>query len=402
MLTELAGAGPSGGPASRAPAVEEVVGAVRRARLSDARAGASRSCRWRCTSAAAPRADPAGPRGPRLHGERACSTRVPAPTTARRSAAELEDHAIRLQFEADRDGVSGELRTLTATATHAFELLRLALTEPRFDAEPVERVRSQIAGRAAPARGRPRLSGLARLVRRGLPATTPTAARPAARPRAWPRSPPTTAAPSSPAASRRDRLLVGVAGDITAEELAPLLDADLRRPAGERAAAARSPAVAPRVGARRGRSAWPSRRAWSSSAMAASSATIPTTTRRYVANYILGGGGFSSRLLEEVREKRGLAYSAYSYLYELDTAPLWLGGVATNNEQVAQSLAIVRGELARMAARRARRDRPRRRPDLPHRLVPAAPDQQRPGREDAGRHAGPRPGPRLPRAPQRA
>ena len=57
----------------------------------------------------------------------------------------------------------------------------------------------------------------------------------------------------------------------------------------------------------------------------------------YVANYILGGGGFSSRLLEEVREKRGLAYSAYSYLHELDKAPLWLGGVATNNEQVAQS-----------------------------------------------------------------
>ena len=69
----------------------------------------------------------------------------------------------------------------------------------------------------------------------------------------------------------------------------------------------------------------------------------------YVANYILGGGGFSSRLLEEVREKRGLAYSAYSYLHELDRAPLWLGGVATNNQQVAQSLAIVRAELARMA-----------------------------------------------------
>ena len=76
--------------------------------------------------------------------------------------------------------------------------------------------------------------------------------------------------------------------------------------------------------------------------MAGSTATTPTTTPRYVANYILGGGGFSSRLLEEVREKRGLAYSAYSYLHELDQAPLWLGGVATNNQQVAQSLAIVR------------------------------------------------------------
>ena len=37
----------------------------------------------------------------------------------------------------------------------------------------------------------------------------------------------------------------------------------------------------------------------------------------YILNYIIGGGGFSSRLMEEVREKRGLAYSVHSYLYPL-------------------------------------------------------------------------------------
>ncbi len=47
--------------------------------------------------------------------------------------AELEDNAIRLSFEVDRDRLTGELRTLTATRAHAFELLRLALTAPRFD-----------------------------------------------------------------------------------------------------------------------------------------------------------------------------------------------------------------------------------------------------------------------------
>ena len=41
----------------------------------------------------------------------------------------------------------------------------------------------------------------------------------------------------------------------------------------------------------------------------------------YVANYILGGGGFASCLTEEIREKRGLAYSVYSYLYDLDHSP---------------------------------------------------------------------------------
>jgi len=69
----------------------------------------------------------------------------------------------------------------------------------------------------------------------------------------------------------------------------------------------------------------------------------------YVANYVLGGGGFSSRLTEEIREKRGLAYSVYSYLYDARHAPLWLGGVATRNDQVAKSIELVRQEVARLA-----------------------------------------------------
>jgi zinc protease len=69
----------------------------------------------------------------------------------------------------------------------------------------------------------------------------------------------------------------------------------------------------------------------------------------YVLNYILGGGGFNSRLTEEVREKRGLAYSVYSYLYPLDHAALFLGGAATRNDRVGLSLEIIRAELGRMA-----------------------------------------------------
>ncbi|MEM7191213.1 MAG: pitrilysin family protein, partial [Pseudomonadota bacterium] len=70
----------------------------------------------------------------------------------------------------------------------------------------------------------------------------------------------------------------------------------------------------------------------------------------YVMNYILGGGGFSSRLTEEVREKRGLAYSVYSYLSVYEEAQLYLAGVQTANERVAESLDVIRAEWARMAA----------------------------------------------------
>jgi zinc protease len=67
-----------------------------------------------------------------------------------------------------------------------------------------------------------------------------------------------------------------------------------------------------------------------------------------VVNYVLGGGGFTSRLTTEVREKRGLAYSVYSYLVPLHHAGVVLGGVATENSRVAQSIELIRAEWKRM------------------------------------------------------
>ena len=69
----------------------------------------------------------------------------------------------------------------------------------------------------------------------------------------------------------------------------------------------------------------------------------------FVLNHIIGGGGFSARLMEEVREKRGLAYSVYSYLQPFDAASMFVGGVATKNEQMGQSLDIIRTELKKVA-----------------------------------------------------
>jgi zinc protease len=68
----------------------------------------------------------------------------------------------------------------------------------------------------------------------------------------------------------------------------------------------------------------------------------------YVMNYILGGGGFASRLYNEVREKRGLVYSVYSYLHTMKKGPLISGGLATRNNQVADALALVRAEWTKM------------------------------------------------------
>ena len=66
----------------------------------------------------------------------------------------------------------------------------------------------------------------------------------------------------------------------------------------------------------------------------------------YVGNYILGGGGFVSRLMNEVREKRGLAYSVYSYFMPLKQTGAFEIGLQTKKEQADQALQIVRTVFA--------------------------------------------------------
>jgi zinc protease len=69
----------------------------------------------------------------------------------------------------------------------------------------------------------------------------------------------------------------------------------------------------------------------------------------FVVNHILGGGSFSSRLYDEVREKRGLAYGVYSYLLPLDNAALVMAGTATSAERAGETLEIIEKEIRRLA-----------------------------------------------------
>ena len=66
----------------------------------------------------------------------------------------------------------------------------------------------------------------------------------------------------------------------------------------------------------------------------------------YVGNYILGGGGFASRLMNEVREKKGLAYSAYSYFMPLKQPGAFQIGLQTKKEQADEALQLLRKTLA--------------------------------------------------------
>ena len=259
----------------------------------------------------------------------------------------LEDLAVRLRFDAGRDTFAGRLRTLSENRDAAFELLRLAVTAPRFDDEPVARIRSQMLARLERQSEDPDVIASRTLSRTLFPD------HPYGRPvNGTPRS---IAAISTGdlrrfAASRlaRGNLVVGVVGDITPADLAPLLDATFgglsETAAAWRLAEVRPAATGKTVVVRKG---------VPQSAILFGQEGLKRDDRdyyaAYVMNYVLGGGGFTSRLYSEVREKRGLAYSVYTFLNPLDSAALILGGAGTANARVAETLRLVRAEWRRMA-----------------------------------------------------
>ena len=259
----------------------------------------------------------------------------------------LQDLSIGLSFSAGLDTFSGDLKTLTENRDTAFELLRLALNEARFDEEPIARIRSQILAGLARDSENPRV-----IVRRTLNKVLfPEHAygRPASG---------TTESVTGLTVEdlrrftaerfARDVLVVGVVGDITAKELARLLDETFL---GLPAAAAPVDLADTTPSGEGG--VIVVEKDLPQSVVAFGHEGIeradPDYYTAYVVNYILGGGGFSARLYKEIREKRGLAYSVYTYLNPLDHAALVIGGVATQNERVSQSLDLIRAEWRRMA-----------------------------------------------------
>ncbi|GBD41384.1 putative zinc protease [bacterium HR39] len=260
--------------------------------------------------------------------------------------AALEDNAIRLSFDADRDGFSGRLETLNENRDLAVELLMLALTEPRFEEEAVERIRAQILTELRRRESDPNdRAGLAWF--REAFGAHPYA-------RAVRGTPETVAAITredlvelTRTRLARGNLHVGVAGDITPGELADLLDAAF----GSLPEAPQLPPVPATTLQRAGVVVEPLPVPQSVVVFGHEGIDRhdPDFYAAYVANYILGGGGFSSRLTEEIREKRGLVYGVYSYLMDLVHCPLWMGGLATSNENVKTAIGLVARECRRMA-----------------------------------------------------
>ena len=260
--------------------------------------------------------------------------------------ARLESLAATLRFRVYDDTMSISAKFLTENQDEVLALLKQALTEPRFDQGAIDRVRAQVitgirsdeknpnriaseALNAAAFAGHPygtNMDGTVESVSGLTQEDLFTAHR---------------------NAITRDRMYVSVVGDVTVDSVGPLLD-DLL---GDLPADAPPEPDDVDFGLEGGVTVidFPTPQAVALFGHAGIERDDEDFFAAYVMNQILGAGGFESRLMDEVREKRGLTYGISTFLVPKEHTEMVLGQVASSNETIAEAIEVTRNEWARMA-----------------------------------------------------
>ncbi len=255
----------------------------------------------------------------------------------------VEEIAMRMSFSDDKDYLYGSFETLTENRKAAVELMKLVLNKPRFDAEPTDRVRDQLlAGLAYAARdpnkvasdhwyktafaGHPygrNAAGTAETLKAITPADLETYRK---------------------SVFARDTLRIVLVGDITAADASILID-DLFGALPAKATLRPVPQTDIKVKSKLSIVEMPIPQAVAIFGGVGVGRHDKDFMPSFVLNHILGGGGFASRLMEEVREKRGLAYGVGSYIQPYRFTSIFMGSVATKNEEMGQSLDVIKEQM---------------------------------------------------------
>lgn len=262
-------------------------------------------------------------------------------------AQAVEALGAQLSFDVGDDSLNVSMRALSENRDEAAGLLAQALTQPRFEDKAVDRVRAQVQA----------------VIKAEATDPQAIAAKEMAK-QAWGDHPYASSingtAKTVKALTRndlvaaknrvlaRDRVIVGAAGDITPEQLGALIDKIVGGLPQKGTAPLPEPAELQLTG---GVTVidWNSPQTVVNFAGPGLPIDDPDYFAAYVANHILGGGGFSSRLMDEIREKRGLTYGVGTGLANGLYGETWQGGMAGSNDTVAQAIDLIRQEWDRMA-----------------------------------------------------
>lgn len=256
----------------------------------------------------------------------------------------LTDQSITLRFNASRDHFGGQVKTLTRHKDKAFELLKLALNKPRFDIEPVNRMRASNQSRIKSSSTNPRWMA-ARLQNDRIFSGHPYAMNSGGTL--------TSLANITPNDLRefhktlgKNQLIVSAAGDITADKLKLLLDdifGDM-------------PSIEPQTSTKftlqNAGKTYLYKQNIPQTIILISQKGINHQDAGYhaakVMNFILGASGFGSRLMEEIREKRGLTYGIYSYFRAYEDTEVLHISTSTANDTTQEMINLIHAQWDKM------------------------------------------------------
>ncbi|MFZ2620744.1 MAG: pitrilysin family protein, partial [Alphaproteobacteria bacterium] len=259
----------------------------------------------------------------------------------------MEDIGARFGAGADTLDFNVNLSTLTENRHDAFKLLKLALEKPRFDTDALERIRDATMAGLRQEQENPSAVA-ARAFDTALFGTHPYGRPVDGTLKSVPTLTQADVAAFYNTHMTKANMVVSVVGDITPAELQTVLDDVLGNlPAGttRNAIAAAPKAITPQV-------VKVERDIPQASVMFGHlgiSRDDPLYFPALVLNDILGGGGFRSRFMNEVREKRGLAYGAYSSFVPMPFAGTFVAQVQPKNDKVHESVAIMKEQMALLA-----------------------------------------------------
>ena len=261
-------------------------------------------------------------------------------------AEAAEELAASASFDVSDDALSVSFRALTENRDQAADLLADALARPRFDPDAIERVRAQVQSVIRAQDSDPGAIASKEMARREWgdhpygTVLTGTAESVAALTR-------DDLLAAKDRVLARDRVIVSAAGDIDAAALGLLID----RIVGDLPATATAPLPPEPELLLTGATEvidWDSPQTVVTFSQDGLPMDHPDYFAAFVLNHILGGGGFSSRLMEEIREKRGLTYGVGTGLQNKVLGDTWGGGMATANERTGEAVALVREVWASM------------------------------------------------------
>jgi zinc protease len=259
----------------------------------------------------------------------------------------LENRAIEMSFQVGRDYIYGSLRTLNDNRDEAFDLLRLALTNPRFDADAIDRIRGQTMATLQRDTTNPNDLASRRWWQTAFP-DHPYGRESKGTLESVPRI---TAADLREYVRRvfaRNELKVSIVGDVDAKTAGMLIDRAFGALPAKNDLKPIANATPTGLGKRIVINVDVPQAVVTFGGQGIARQD-PEFMAAYIVNHILGGGSFSSRLYREVREKRGLAYGVSDSLVWFRRAAVMLGGTATRADRTADALAVIEQEVKRMA-----------------------------------------------------